>query len=282
MNGDAVLRDVSDTALVTAVIRARETEHQHPLLCDPYAGMLAGERGQRLARKMRHRLVSSGVIARTVVLDEFILQTVDRDRPGLVLNLGAGLDARPYRLPLPADLHWVEADLPGIIDYKAKLLVDEPPHCQLERRGVDLTDTTARQALLDGLLPGQPTLVVCEGLVPYLDLDDVGGLARDLAHWVDIRWWALDMVGSLFVRWANRIGGRQLSAAGATFRFAPQEGPDFFRPQGWEPVEVRSSWLEQRRLGCEPWLMRAAWAASPPRLRDAYRKLGLFVLLRRE
>jgi len=44
--------------------------------------------------------------------------------------------------------------------------------------------------------------------------------------------------------------------------------------QRWEPVEFCSSWLKQGRLGCERLRTRAAWAAGPPRLRDAYRTLG--------
>jgi len=282
MSPDAVLRDISDTALVPAVNRARETGRQRPLFRDPYAGMLAGERGQRIARTARARLVCSGNIVRTAVFDELILQTIERDRAGCVLNLGAGLDTRPYRLALPPDLRWVEADLPGILGHKAKLLAGERPRCRLERMSADLADATARRRLLDQVVAGQPILVVSEGLVPYLTRDDVTRLASDLAAKPDFRWWAMDLVSPLFTRWANRIAGRRLSAAGASFQFAPQDSPGFFRPLGWEPVEIRSSWLEQRRLGREPGLMRAAWALSPPRRRNAYRDLGLFVLLRRE
>jgi methyltransferase (TIGR00027 family) len=282
MSPDAVLRDISDTALVPAVNRARETGRQRPLFRDPYAGMLAGERGQRIARTVRARLVCSGNIVRTTVFDELILQTIERDRAGCVLNLGAGLDTRPYRLALPPDLRWVEADLPGILGHKAKLLAGEQPRCRLERMSADLADATARRRLLDQVAAGQPILVVSEGLVPYLTRDDITRLASDLAAKPDFRWWATDLVSPLFTRWANRIAGRRLSAAGASFQFAPEDGPGFFRPLGWEPVEIRSSWLEQRRLGREPGLMRAAWALSPPRRRNAYRDLGLFVLLRRK
>ena len=281
MSSDAILRDISDTALGVAVERARETERKRPLFRDPYAEMLAGERGQRIARETRHRLISSGVVVRTAVFDELILQAVNRDRAACVLNLGAGLDTRPYRLDLPADLRWVEADLPGILDYKAKLLVGERPRCRLERLSVDLTDATARRSLRDQVAAGRPTLVVCEGLVIYLTQDDVAGLAADLADRSDFRWWTIDMVASRFIQWGNRIVGRRLSAIGASFQFAPEEGPDFFRPLGWEPFEVRSTWLEGRRLGREPGLMRAAWAVSSPRRRAYYRKLGSYVLLRR-
>lgn len=281
MSSDAILRDISDTALGVAVERARETDRKRPLFRDPYAGKLAGERGQRIAREMRHRLVSSAVVVRTAVFDELILQAVNRDRAACVLNLGAGLDTRPYRLDLPADLRWVEADLPGILDYKAKLLVGERPRCRLERLSVDLTNATARRSLCDRVAAGRPTLVVCEGVVVYLTHDDVAGLAGDLAGRSDFRWWAIDLVGPDFIQWGNRIVGRQLSAVGASMQFAPEKGPDFFRPLGWEPLEVRSGWLEGRRLGREPWLLRAAWAVSSPRRRASYRKLGLCVLLRR-
>lgn len=282
MSPDAILRDISDTAFGVAVERARETERKRPLFRDRYAGKLAGERGRRIARGTRNRLISSAVVVRTAVFDELILQAVNRDRAACVLNLGAGLDTRPYRLDLPADLLWVEADLPGILDYKAKLLVGERPRCRLERLNVDLTDATARRSLLDQIADGRPTLVICEGVVVYLTHDAVAGLAGDLADRSGFQWWVIDLVGPQFIQWGNRIVGRQLSAVGASMQFAPEDGPDFFRPLGWEPFEVRSTWLEGRRLGREPWLMRAAWAVSSRRRRASYTKLGSYVVLRRE
>lgn len=124
MNPDAIMRDISDSALGVAVERARETKRKRPLFRDPYAGRLAGERGRRIARETRNRLISAGVVVRTAVFDELILQTVKRNGAACVLKLGAGLDTRPYRLDLPGDLRWVEADLPDL-DHKAKLLMGE-------------------------------------------------------------------------------------------------------------------------------------------------------------
>src|SRR5438132_913633 len=185
----AVLRDVSDTALVTAAVRARETERHPPLFRDPYAGMLAGERGRKMARRLRCRLTFHGVTARTAALDELIMQTVTRSGARCVLSLGAGLDTRPYRLALPDDVRWVEVDLPGIIDYKEERLARERPRCQLERLGVDLTDPAARRTVLEEFPASQPSLVLCEGLLTYLDQNDVAGLSRDLARHPAFQWW---------------------------------------------------------------------------------------------
>jgi methyltransferase (TIGR00027 family) len=275
--------DVADTAFVAAGVRARETERGSPLFLDPLASLLAGDRGRRMAGRPHSRLFFHGVIARTAVLDEFIGQTVNRDGARSVVNLGAGLDTRPYRLILPANLRWVEADLPRIVDYKSTVLDGARPRCQLERLSVDLTDAAAREVLLDRLSGSGPTLIVSEGLVTYLREDEVAELARDLATGTTVEWWALDLVGSpWFLSWANWFPRRRSSRANTRLQFAPRDGADFFRPLGWEPVDVRFSWPEQRRLGCEPRLMRAARAVSPPRLQQHLEKASVFVLLKRE
>ncbi len=41
------------------------------------------------------------------------------------------------------------------------------------------------------------------------------------------------------LRLMQRTTGKQLSGAGAAFKFGPPEGAKFFAPCGWEPVEVQ-------------------------------------------
>jgi methyltransferase (TIGR00027 family) len=283
VSGEPELRDISETALAVAFVRAVESERPRPLFRDPYARRLAGERGQQMGAQAGRgwRPVSTAVAVRTAVFDEFVLRAVERDGAACVLNLGAGLDTRPYRLALPPALRWVEADLPGILDYKAAQLAGERPACRLERVAVDLTDGGARRRLMDGFAGGQPTLVLSEGLLIYLSDQEVGALGRELAERFDFRWWAFDLLGPLFLGVLRRSWGRQMSAVGAAPRFGPEEGVEFFRPLGWDPVEARSWWEEARRLGRESWLMRAAWTLSPPRLRERFRTAGLCVLLAR-
>jgi methyltransferase (TIGR00027 family) len=278
VSSEPALRDVSDTALWVAVHRAVETERRRPLFRDPYARLLAGERGEQIARELRRSGDSWPVVVRTAVLDELILRALRRDGVRCVLNLAAGLDSRPYRLDLPADLRWVEADLPGVLAHKERLLAGERPRCRLERVALDLFDADSRQRLLDQAI-GAPTLVVSEGLLVYLAREDVQALARDLAARPDFRWWLLDLAGPLFLEWSRRLAGDELSAAGASMRFAPEDGADFFCDLGWEPVDVRSSWDEARRLGREPLLMRVAWVTSSRARRESYRSISRYVLL---
>ena len=69
----------------------------------------------------------------------------------LVVNLAAGLDTRPYRMPLPPSLRWVEVDLPDILDYKEEILGDARPVCAAERVRLDLSNEDGRRGLFGDL-----------------------------------------------------------------------------------------------------------------------------------
>src|SRR2546426_937733 len=185
------IQHVSDTARWVALYRAMESDRRDALFRDPYARRLAGERAERiLAGMKRGREWAWPMIVRTAVMDELILRAIERDGVTTVLNLAAGLDARPYRLPLPPSLRWVEVDFPDVIAYKQEQLAVERPVCVLEQVGADLTDVARRRALFAEIGgAGRPVLVVTEGLLIYLTREQVAALADDLAAQPSFRWW---------------------------------------------------------------------------------------------
>jgi O-methyltransferase involved in polyketide biosynthesis len=157
------------------------------------------------------------------------------------VNLAAGLDARPYRLPLPASLKWIDVDLPEITDYKEELLKDEQPRCELERVRLDLADVPARQALFSRLgTAARQALVISEGLIVYLTSEDVGALAEDLSRQTSFKYWLLDLTSPGLLKMMQKKMGQPLAQASAPLIFGPSEGPDFFKAHGWQPLEVRS------------------------------------------
>ena len=264
-----VMTSLSDTAHWVAFYRAMESERPDALFRDPYARELAGERGERIVRMLRRgRAMGTPMIVRTAVFDKIIVERVKRESIGLVLNLAAGLDARPYRLPLPASLEWVEADLPGIIAYKQEKLARGKPVCRLERVEIDLRDSEERRRLFVRLSErAGNVLVVSEGLLIYLDPDDVGTLARDLHGAPSFRFWLTDIASPKVFKVMKRSWGKHLHAAGAEFRFAPAEGGEFFRPFGWEEAEFHNLLDESRRLNRPMPMDRLVrfWEAVAPR-----------------
>ena len=78
------------------------------------------------------------VVIRTVIIDNLINQAL-AEGVDTILNLGAGLDTRPYRMALPKTLRWVEVDYPHVIALKEERLAGEEPYCRLKRIKLDLT-----------------------------------------------------------------------------------------------------------------------------------------------
>ena len=104
-----VIQDASDRAFM-AGFRAAETERREPLFRGPLAAKLAGEHGRSiLARLPRVYFGAWSVVIRTVVIDTLIKQAIG-EGVDTILNLGAGLDTRPYRMALPnrfAGSRWI-------------------------------------------------------------------------------------------------------------------------------------------------------------------------------
>src|SRR5712692_6201824 len=190
-----LIHNISDTARWAAVYRARETERPDALFRDTFARRLAGERGEEIAKAVARRARNDwSFVTRTYLFDSFIADHV-RQGGDMVVNLAAGLDARPYRMELPSSLRWVEVDLPEILDYKEGILAGEKPRCSVRRVRLDLANRDARRALFAELgREARNALVVTEGLLIYLTADQVAWLAEDLAAPAGFRKWALDMV----------------------------------------------------------------------------------------
>ncbi len=250
MASDAPVSHVSDTALWVAMYRAMESERPDALFHDPLARKLAGPRGAEILATMpKARQFAWPMIVRTAVMDELILRAVREHGVDTVLNLAAGLDARPYRLPLPSSLRWVEADFADMLDYKEGQLDGQRPRCRLELARVDLTDEAARRALFQRVGgSAREVLVISEGLLIYLTPEQVAGLARDLHAQPAFRWWLIDLASPGLLKIMERTWGPTLRAGNAPFLFAPAEGTGFFRPHGWEEAEFRSSFEESIRL----------------------------------
>jgi methyltransferase (TIGR00027 family) len=239
-DSNAGVRNVSDTARWVAYFRAIETKRPDALFKDPFAERLAGERGFQIANTLEQGNKHEWAwMARTYLFDMFVSRVV-KDGADLILNLAAGLDARPYRMDLPAALQWVEVDFPEIISYKEEILASDQPKCVLERVALDLSQVTERRVLFATLNGrARKIAVMSEGLLIYFGKEDVSGLARDLAGAANFRDWIIDLASPGQLKLMQRSTGKQLSEANAGFKFGPPEGADFFRPFGWEPKDVR-------------------------------------------
>jgi methyltransferase (TIGR00027 family) len=282
----ARIENVSDTARWVALYRAIESERPDAHFRDPYARRLAGERGEQISRTLpEFRSGLWAMVVRTCVFDELILRAIERDGADTVVNLAAGLDARPWRMTLPPHVAWIDVDLPEILAEKTSALAAERPACGFEAVAADLTKARERRALFERIgRASRRAIIVSEGLLAYLADDDVTALARDLHAVPNFRWWLIDLVSPRLLRMLNRQWGASLEAAHAPLRFAPEEGTRFFETTGWREVEFRSTFDEGHRLKRQmrgAWLLRIFGRLSSPRRREEARRMGGTVLLER-
>jgi len=168
------LHKTKTTAKLIAGLRA--LEYQKPLwqrLCsDPYAPILAGKHGITLAQRFQQIIpeLQRMVAARTCHLDMTARAFVRNHPQGNVVNIGAGYDARFWRLDGVDALNIYELDLPIMLNERRKMFMyDKKPnmHCV----PVDLRSSTIAQVLEaePSFNGSMPTLYIWEGGSMYFD-----------------------------------------------------------------------------------------------------------------
>jgi len=282
---EPLIKGVPDTAFMVAAWRARESERGDALFRDPFAALLAGARGPAMADELSgNALARWQVVVRTAVIDAMLREAVSRG-VRTVVNLGAGLDARPYRLSWPASLRWLDVDFAEVLDWKSDRLRNAQPTCDVEQIEMDLTDSAARRRLLAQVGAASPaTLVLTEGVIPYLTEAAVGALAEDLRTLPGVSW-IVDYFAPQTLPFRKRLRASRAMRA-APFQFEPPDWFGFFDARGWRAADIKYLALEGERLGRPaplPPLLKVAVRVSkllrPPETPNAFKEFSGYVLL---
>jgi len=276
------IQHVSDTAFWVAVGRAIESDRKDALFHDPLAARLVEGRGREMASRMLHNAGMAWSMAiRTCIIDDFVREAV---AAGIdtVVNLGAGLDTRPYRLDLPAGFRWIEADFPEIIAFKQDRLRGETARCGLISEGLDLSDDAARRAFLGRTAAHSArALVLTEGVLPYLTPAQVGALAADLRAQPHLGLWIVDRFTPAFMAMSAR-SSLMKQLRNAPFQFNPADWEAFFQTHGWSLSTMKWYGPESRRLRRAfptPWWMKPFLLLMPPAKRRAWDEMVGYALL---
>ncbi|WP_327290513.1 SAM-dependent methyltransferase [Streptomyces sp. NBC_01198] len=177
------------TAVAVAMARATETGRADRMFHDPYAQPFVDAARAVLDADEWPSLVawvdlfySRGVV-RTRFIDDFVSEAA-AGGCGQVVILGAGLDARAFRLPLPeADVF--EVDTPSVFGFKDKVLADAGARPTARSRTAvyaDLREDFAARLAGSTFDPGRPTAWVAEGVLPYLTAEQARQVITDVGR----------------------------------------------------------------------------------------------------
>ena len=231
---------VSDTALLVAACRAVETESRDGFVSDPFAARLAGGRGMAMLDVIQQaELLRFGIAVRSRFLDELLLEALAANAIATVVSLGCGLDTRPWRLELPPNLRWIEADFEEMLDYKDGLMSGETPRCQRERLIADLNDPAQRHAVF-AATGAAPALMITEGLLMYLPAATVEALAAEAWEQSGISHWIADITTATFAKAIAMDTRSSVRSVQAPDALQGEQIADVVRRHGWTIGAKRS------------------------------------------
>jgi methyltransferase (TIGR00027 family) len=176
---------IERTALLTAALRAAESQRPDRLYEDPYAAAFAGDIGPELLAEVREVTFPAGRARtlpstpdynaiRTRFFDDYLAAAVGDPAMNQVVIAPVGMDARAFRLPWPSRTRLFELDRPVVLSAKDEVLGGAS--CAVDRRqiGVDLRDDDWTDRLhAAGYDPALPSTWLLEGLLYYIPEPDV-------------------------------------------------------------------------------------------------------------
>jgi methyltransferase (TIGR00027 family) len=232
------IQHISDTAFWIAGFRAQETERKDAVFKDTLAKKLSGEKGLQMVAETPHSAAMAfAMVARTVAIDRHILSAVSQGIDA-VINLGAGLDTRPYRLNLPTQLKWIEVDFTGLVNYKNEKLATDNPVCQLKRIAANLSDDTERRHLLSKLgSEVKKALVITEGVIGYLTNDQAAKLSKDIFSIPSFAFWVQDYAQGKMKNHRRSKDMVKKMVKHTPIQFRSADPISFFGEHGWRLKE---------------------------------------------
>lgn len=161
------LPELSRTMLIPLAVRAGEAARKHPVVSDAKAAEILGKLDTSGLIVDGGGISTHGILARTAVLDEEIGRLLAERPEAAVVNLGAGLDTRFFRLD-NGKVRWYELDLPEVISLRRRLL-PETERCRYLAGSVLDREWTEKIDMREE----EPVTFLAEGLLMYFPEEKV-------------------------------------------------------------------------------------------------------------
>ncbi|MFG6195186.1 class I SAM-dependent methyltransferase [Nonomuraea sp. JJY05] len=210
------LTPLQNTLWLTLCGRALDNRLPHPVLGDRMADEIVREVGYDYGRL---RIPSSSALYiahRARKLDEIAQRFLTRHPGAIGLDLGAGLDSRALRIAPPPTAEWHDVDFPEVVEARRQLLPDGArPH--------DLAADVTDPACLDGLPSHRTAVIVADGLIAFLFLEELIALVNRLVGHFPTGEIAFNGY-SRFAAWAQKrvaVGGTSPASPGSPASTTP-------------------------------------------------------------
>ncbi|WP_440468461.1 class I SAM-dependent methyltransferase [Pseudomonas sp. YH-1] len=187
------LRGTPETLLITLYAKAKESGLPDSLLRDRFSRRAVEQIDYDFARLHIGRAEQVGIALRAKLFDDWVRDFLARYPACVVLQLGCGLDSRVFRVDPPSTVQWFEVDFPEVIALRERLYPAQE-NCHLLATSLTAPDWWRR------VPTGRPVLLLSEGVLPYVEADQVPRLLRELAAYCERGELLLDGYSRLGIR----------------------------------------------------------------------------------
>lgn len=167
---------VSETLMITLYARYVELQRQDAIIKDNKATEIVQKIDYDFTKYAQGWASQLGCIIRADVYDRLVSQFIQNHPKATIINLGAGLCTRFFRVD-NGEICWYEIDFPEVIELKHKL-IDESNRYRLIAGSI--LETTWIEEIQRG--ENQPVLFVIEGVTMYLTEVEIKTLFQIIAH----------------------------------------------------------------------------------------------------
>jgi methyltransferase (TIGR00027 family) len=224
------MNPISDTAFLTCGARAADAASAKPICGDSYAALFLTEHGKRVYDNFEKQVGPlASIVGRHRIMDDLLRARLAQNPDTAVIVVGAGFEARAYRLH---GGRWTEIDEAQVIDLKNRVLPVDQCRNALQRIAIDFAQETLA-AKLPAAAPGSPVVVVMEGVFVYLTELQINAVLRALHEAYPGHTLLCDLHTRNFMERFGKDLSRQIGALGATLKFLVDEPSLIFHQAGY-------------------------------------------------
>ncbi len=157
------LSGVTETMLVPLYSRALEAERMNPQFIDETAVKVMDSLDYDFKKKFKdstNKMNFWGCCARTVIIDDFARDFIQKNPDCSVVNIGCGLDDRFSRVD-NGRLVWYNIDLPEVMELRNKLI-------EKNDRIVNISVSVFDYSWMERVANKENLLVIAEGVLMYM------------------------------------------------------------------------------------------------------------------
>lgn len=232
MDEKQTIGGVAETMLQTLYARAKESNKPDHKIYDAKAVEIVHKMNYNFGTADKDIVMSSGVVARTIVLDRMVRGFIQAHPDATVINIACGMDTRFYRVD-NGQIHWYNLDLPVTMDIRQKYIDENNRVTLIAASAMDETWTDKIKT------DGKPVLVIVEGLSMYLEKKDVKQILTIIGTHFSKATVYIEILNPIFVK---KNIEKSIQQSGAVFTFGARNGQELAN------LVPSFNWTEDRSL----------------------------------